>query len=637
MKRGIPTRVIAALAPSALFLIAPEIAAAAETKPAGGAALFEVVLATSAAMLVTAALFALGWAHRAGRTNILRRPAEATARATGLPVWAALPTQIASGSLLVALFGMYWDISLHIDVGRDPGPLANPAHYFILAGLFGLFTSGFLAIVLPEGRPSRAAVRISGDWYAPVGGIALVACGAFSLFGFPLDDVWHRLFGQDVTLWGPTHMMLIGGAGLALIGQTMLMVEGRTKAPSGRHGQGFLGLLARTRYAAVMGGFLVGLSAFQAEYDFGVPQFRLLLQPVLIAAAAGIALVSARVYGGRGAALAAVAYFIAIRGIVGVLVGPVLGETTPHMPLYLVEAAAVELLALTLSPNRPYRFGAVAGLLIGTVGFAAEYGWSHLWMPHPWPSALIGEAFVPALVTAVAAGTIGAFIGSALGAARSPALVRLPHVAPAAVALAAIVGVFAYGLDTKPAEGVRASVALHEVTPAPDRTVEATVRIDPSSATRDADWLTAMAWQGGGLEIDRLRQVAPGVYRTTKPLPVHGDWKALLRLHKGRSILAMPIYLPKDAAIPAPAVPAEARFERPFVLEHHILQREQKTDVPASLQTMAYTAVGSIVLALFALLGWSLTRLGRRNAPDAPAPRRRRRAARRVATQGGLS
>src|SRR4051812_35859782 len=232
------------------------LAATADTAPAGGAALGEIFLATLGATLITAALFTLGWAHHTGRTTLLRRPAEATARATGLPVWAALPTQIASLSLLVALFGMYWDISLHIDVGRDPGPLANPAHYFILGGLFGLFTAGFLAIVLPEGKPSRAAVRIAGDWYAPIGGVALAACGAFSLFGFPLDDIWHRLFGQDVTLWGPTHLMLIGGAGLALIGHTMLMVEGRTEAPSGAHARGFLGLLAKTRYMAVAGGLL---------------------------------------------------------------------------------------------------------------------------------------------------------------------------------------------------------------------------------------------------------------------------------------------------------------------------------------------------------------------------------------------
>ena len=56
---------------------------------------------------------------------------------------------------------MYWDISLHIDQGRDPGPLANPAHYFILAGLFGIFAAGFLAMCCRGRQPSPAAVRIA--------------------------------------------------------------------------------------------------------------------------------------------------------------------------------------------------------------------------------------------------------------------------------------------------------------------------------------------------------------------------------------------------------------------------------------------------------------------------------------------
>jgi hypothetical protein len=628
-------RTIGTLLPGLILLLLPETAlAAGDAKPAGGAAVGEMALATTGATLITAALLWLGWAHRNGRTQVLRRPAEATARATGLPVWAALPTEVASVSLLVALFGMYWDISLHIDVGRDSGPLANPAHYFILAGLFGLFTAGFLAIVLPEGRPSRAAVRITRDWYAPIGGIALAACGAFSLFGFPLDDVWHRLFGQDVTLWGPTHLMLIGGAGLALIGHTMLMVEGRINAPRGVHRHGLLWLLTRTRFAAVMGGLLVGLSTFQAEFDFGVPQFRLLFQPVLIAAAAAIALVAARTYAGRGAALGAAAYFIVIRGVVALLVGPGLGETTPHMPLYLAEAAIVEGLAFVVPPARAYSFGALCGALIGTAGFAAEYAWSHVWMPNQWPAALIGEAAVPVLVAGIAAGLVGAFVGSSLAAARYGAAVRLPRLTPAALALAALAGVIGYGLDTKPVEGVRASATLTDVTPAPKRTVQATIRIEPASAARNADWLTAMAWQGGGFHTDRLREVAPGVWRTTSPLPVHGDWKALIRLQRGRSITAVPVYLPEDGAIPAPKLDAPNRFDRAFVLEQDILQRERKGDVPSSLSLIAYGAVGSIVLALLTLLGWALARLGIASGADRP---RRRRLSRPVVAPGGAS
>src|SRR5918998_2627748 len=185
---------------------------AADSEPAGGAAAGEAIGATVGALVLTALMLAVLVPHRAGRPNPLGRAAAALERKTGLPGWAALPSAISGASLLVALIGMYWDISLHIDEGRDAGPLANPAHYFILFGLFGIFAAGFLAMVLPKEKAGPTFIRIQEDWHVPVGGVLIAACGAFSLIGFPLDDVWHRLFGQDVTLWGPTHLMLIGGA-----------------------------------------------------------------------------------------------------------------------------------------------------------------------------------------------------------------------------------------------------------------------------------------------------------------------------------------------------------------------------------------------------------------------------------------
>ena len=237
---------------------------------------------------------------------------------------------------------MYWDISLHIDVGRDPGPLANPAHYLILAGLFGIFSAGYFAICLPKERPGPAAVHIAGDWYAPVGGVLIAACGAFALIGFPLDDIWHRLFGQDVTLWGPTHLMLIGGAAMTLIGQAVLLVEGM-RASSPRRPRSEPALIVRLRRIGLMGGLLIGLSTFQAEFDFGVPQFRFVLEPVLLAVAASVALVCARIWIGRGGALGAAAFFIAIRGAIALIVHQVFGEALPHLPIYLAEAGCVEL------------------------------------------------------------------------------------------------------------------------------------------------------------------------------------------------------------------------------------------------------------------------------------------------------
>src|ERR1700750_3373605 len=204
-------------------------ASSGSTPPAGGAATSDVIYATAGAVVVTLLLLGPILLYKQGRFPLLGQAADLAERVTKLPGWAALPGTFLGITLLIAVFGMYWDISLHIDQGRDPGPLANPAHYFILAGLFGVFAAGFFAMVLPKGTTpaSSSSIKIARDWHAPLGGTLICACGIFSLVGFPLDDIWHRLFGQDVTLWGPTHLMLIGGAAMTLIGIAVLHTEGK--------------------------------------------------------------------------------------------------------------------------------------------------------------------------------------------------------------------------------------------------------------------------------------------------------------------------------------------------------------------------------------------------------------------------
>src|SRR5215203_4151456 len=267
---------------------------AAASPPAGGAEIAQIVIATVAASIVTAALLFLGVGHRTGLTQILQRLSDHAERVSGLPGWVSFPSLIATVSLVTAVFGMYWDISLHIDNGRDAGPLANPAHYFILVGLFGIFSAGFFAMVLPLERPSTVSIRLGRDWWAPLGGVLICACGAFSLIGFPLDDVWHRLFGQDVTLWGPTHLMLIGGAAMTLVGIAVLSVEGLRANASAETPIKELLHTRMARGVALTGGLMLGLSTFQAEFDFGVPQFQLVFAPIMIMLASGIGLVAVR-------------------------------------------------------------------------------------------------------------------------------------------------------------------------------------------------------------------------------------------------------------------------------------------------------------------------------------------------------
>ena len=250
-----------------------------------------------------------------------------------------------------------------------------------------------------------------------------------------------------------------------------------------------------------------------------MPQFDFLFQPMLIALAAGIGLVSARLWGGRGTALGAVAFFVVVRGFVSLMVHGVLGEALPHFPLYLVEALLVEATAAALLARRgPLVYGAVAGLLIGTVGIAAEWGWSHIWMPLPWPTALLPEVAVVSVLAGLAGGLVGAFIGSALLVRPQP----FPRGARVVFPLAGLVvgGLVAFGLATSPQHGVSAQVQLLDVPGSGPREVTAVVRLDPPQAADNAKWLTTTAWQGGGLVVDRLTRVREGVYRTNEPIPV---------------------------------------------------------------------------------------------------------------------
>lgn len=566
-----------------------------EVKPAGGAALDQIVIASGGALALTAALLILGYGHRSGKLTLLSRLAELARRpgGGGQPGWSALPAATALLSLVTALLGMYWDISLHITQGRDEGPLANIAHYPILIGLFGIFAAGVLALVLPlREKPGPAPVKLTRAWYVPAGGLLVTGAGFYALLGFPLDDVWHRIFGQDVTLWGPTHLMLIGGAGLSLVGLMVLEREGRSAGdPAGP-------VISFLRRGMICGGLLIGLSVFQAEFDFGVPQFRLVNQPFLIALAAGCALVTARIWIGKGGAVFAAIFYFIVRGGVSLAVGPVLGELTAAVPMYLAEAVCVELVALFLI-KRPMLFALSSGAAIGTAGFGAEYLWTQLAYRLPWTSDILVEGMLMSLAGGLSGAVFGVLLALGLeGGLPKPAITRTLF----GVSLAVVAAAVANGLIFNVPKGVTGEMTL-------DRSGHGTL-----SLSRDVDdpaWVQITAWQGGGLHVDRMERTGPGTYRTTEPMPLTGEWKTLVRLHDGRELSAIPIYLPEDPAIGARELPAEPVFTRDVQGEQRILQRELKDDVPGWVWAGASFVVLACSLILVLALGWGVGRTAR--------------------------
>lgn len=581
----------------------------------GGAALDQVFQMSAAAGVISLGLLYLAFLHRTRRITWLKRLADYAGSKTDLPGWAALPLVLFVSTILTAFLGFIWDVSLHIGRGRDEGPLANPAHYLILAGLFFLFIAGVLAMILPlDEKPGRAAIKMTRSWYVPTGGLLIAGAGLYALIGFPLDDIWHRIFGQDVTLWGPTHLMLIGGAGLSLIGVILLEHEGRIAMNSNAEHPGSDPRWSRSPIVTWMlrgsafGGLVIGLSVFQIEYDFGVEQFQLIFQPMLIAGAGAFALVAARLMVGRGAALFAVAFAAVIRELTALVVGPVFGEAHNVFALYLGAAVVVELLALTPLVKRRLLFGAVAGLGVGTVGIWLESLWIDAVYLFPWTASMWLDTLVMTVPVGVTTGLAAGLFAQALSGDGIPKpAARRGIVVAMLVALGATV---ANGLVFDVPTDAAVAVRLEEAPPVDGfRMVTAEVDIDPADlVSDDPEWVAILAWQGGGdtlrgLVVDRLESTGNGTYRSTEPVPVDGTWKTVLRIHDGRTLAAAPIFMAADPAIGAEEVAAQPAFERDLVSEITLLQRERNFDHPAWL----FAAASLVVLVCTLLLVWALS------------------------------
>jgi hypothetical protein len=145
---------------------------------------------------------------------------------------AALWTLLASK--LIAGWGVQWDIQWHVLIGRDSFWI--PPHVMTYAGvaLAVLVSFGVLAWETLLGGPDRAAgappvLRILG--LTGTRGFHLAAWGiGLTVLAAPIDDLWHRLFGLDVTLWSPPHLLGILGA---VINSFACLVIAREVCPEG--------------------------------------------------------------------------------------------------------------------------------------------------------------------------------------------------------------------------------------------------------------------------------------------------------------------------------------------------------------------------------------------------------------------
>ncbi|HVE46256.1 MAG TPA: hypothetical protein VNA57_05875 [Acidimicrobiales bacterium] len=566
--------------------------------------------------IIVLALLAFGSNEEATNpvTIFFKRISTSLETATGYPAWSMAGALTGLTFLAVAAMGLYWDVAFHIDNGRDKD-LFTPSHVMILLGLGGLVWSAGTAVVFAS--IDKAAVRLRlGPVRLPWSAVALAGLGIGGVAAFPLDDLWHQAYGIDVTLWSPTHLQLVAGGGLGPIAVWLMIREGRREWS----GRGSPTVLGRIIEVTTFGAILTGLSTFQGEFDFGVPQFQALYFPILVAVAAAVSLTAARIALGAGGAVLAVIGFLVLRGVLALLVGGSLNHTVPRFPLYIAGALAVEAVAWFLGTDRRLRFAAVAGVAVALFELVGESIWVDL---SGWgdPSAsLLPKALVFSTLAAVAGAVIGTALGGAAdstnsdGAGVDDAVAGQRRVPAAALALAGVglVAAMAYPLPRNVGP-VDAVISLQR-TGTGDEAL-ATVTLDPPDAAESATLFGIVSWQGGGRVSAELREVGPGRYVASRPVPVTGSWKSMVGLQRGSQVMAAPIYLPADPEIGAPAVPALAERRVAFSRNTDILLREAK-DGPAWPAIAAYLGVAVVASMWLYLLGLAVVRIGRRDTED---------------------
>jgi hypothetical protein len=136
-------------------------------------------------------------------------------------LWALLAAKLIGG------WGVGWDIRWHLTIGRDSFWIAPHVMTYASVVVACAISLGVLVAETwraRHGDPSPGTVAIVGlrgtrGFHLAWWGMAIVILAA------PVDDLWHRLFGLDVTLWSPPHLLGLAGSQVSNLGAMLIALE----------------------------------------------------------------------------------------------------------------------------------------------------------------------------------------------------------------------------------------------------------------------------------------------------------------------------------------------------------------------------------------------------------------------------
>ncbi len=128
---------------------------------------------------------------------------------------------------LMSTLGLPWDEEWHRSVGRDQ--FFTPPHILLYSSTALV---GILCVVMVLwdtvryrrglGADETNTVSVFGLFHAPLGFVVTGFGALTTALAAPLDNYWHELYGIDVILWAPFHMMGAMGGIIARLGMVFV-------------------------------------------------------------------------------------------------------------------------------------------------------------------------------------------------------------------------------------------------------------------------------------------------------------------------------------------------------------------------------------------------------------------------------
>src|SRR5947209_17319342 len=130
---------------------------------------------------------------------------------------------------------------------------AHPAHLMMLSGVTLSGIAGLLTVLIESWWARRNTIiaeyssGFAQIFSGPLGAYIVGFTALTAAVAFPLDAYWHALYGIDVAIWAPFHVMFVASMGIVALGAAyMLSSATHLTARLGSAGSG-------TRRAATLG------------------------------------------------------------------------------------------------------------------------------------------------------------------------------------------------------------------------------------------------------------------------------------------------------------------------------------------------------------------------------------------------